>query len=492
MNIDELLQQNSGIRLDIGCGASKQPNFVGIDVRPLEGVDIVHDLECLPWPLPDECVLVAVCSHVVEHINPHRFGFVNFMNELWRVMKPGGEIAIACPHGSSQGFLQDPTHCLLDGAEVLTENGFKNMKDIAIGERVLTLNIESGTTEYANCISVINEPYKGEILRFKNRATHIAVTPSHDLVWRTWQPIKGFHKSPANTFENVGAFARRGLRTIPDWSGDSGVSGDFMELLGWIISEGSFVQRGSYKRILVHQSPGSNLEKYNRIACLVSRIGMQFRENKRDISVKNDELFDELSVLGKSHQRYIPLKYKNQNPELLGRLLESMILGDGEKHPNGNGYTITTVSSTLAKDINEIAVKCGLNSTISVRQGGKFVSPGTSKVYVRKNQYRVSVRDNRPMVYPEPTRESYEGDIVCVQVDKNNTILTRYDGFIAWTGNCNPINETTFAYFDPTHPSGLYRFYTPKPWKIKYISWNPAANIEVVLVKMKEDESDRD
>lgn len=110
MNIEQLLQQNSGIRLDIGCGASKQPNFVGIDIRPLPGVDIVHDLEDVPWPLPDECVLVAVCSHVVEHINPHKFGFVNFMNELWRVMKPDGEIAIACPHGSSQGFLQDPTH----------------------------------------------------------------------------------------------------------------------------------------------------------------------------------------------------------------------------------------------------------------------------------------------------------------------------------------------------------------------------------------------
>lgn len=111
MTIDEILTQKSGIRLDIGCGANKQENFVGIDIRPLEGVDIVHDVESFPWPLPDECVTTAVCSHLVEHINPHKFGFINFMNEVWRVMKPGGEIAIACPHGASPGFLQDPTHC---------------------------------------------------------------------------------------------------------------------------------------------------------------------------------------------------------------------------------------------------------------------------------------------------------------------------------------------------------------------------------------------
>ena len=110
MNIDEILKANSGIRLDIGCGANKQDGFVGLDIRDLEGVDIVHDFEEIPWPLPDESVLVAVASHVVEHISPAKFGFINFMNEVWRVLKPGGEFAIAVPHGSSQGYLQDPTH----------------------------------------------------------------------------------------------------------------------------------------------------------------------------------------------------------------------------------------------------------------------------------------------------------------------------------------------------------------------------------------------
>jgi SAM-dependent methyltransferase len=80
-------------------------------MRDLPGVDIVHDVEDYPWPLPDESVLMAVSSHLIEHINPHKFGFVNFMNEVWRVMKPGGDFAISCPHAQSHGFGQDPTHC---------------------------------------------------------------------------------------------------------------------------------------------------------------------------------------------------------------------------------------------------------------------------------------------------------------------------------------------------------------------------------------------
>jgi hypothetical protein len=37
--------------------------------------------------------------------------FIQFMNEVWRVMKPGGQFAIVAPHGYSPGFLQDPSHC---------------------------------------------------------------------------------------------------------------------------------------------------------------------------------------------------------------------------------------------------------------------------------------------------------------------------------------------------------------------------------------------
>lgn len=144
MNINKLLEENSGIRLDIGCGGAKQPNFVGMDVRDLPGVDIVHDVTMFPWPLPDESVLTAIASHLLEHIPPFQADpkllglirllvnkgiigandidsyigdydatpmFIKFMDEVWRVLKVGGEFAIAVPHGRSDGFLQDPSHC---------------------------------------------------------------------------------------------------------------------------------------------------------------------------------------------------------------------------------------------------------------------------------------------------------------------------------------------------------------------------------------------
>ncbi len=66
----EIIEAKLGISLDLGCGANKHPGFVGLDVRDLPGVDIVHDLNVYPWPLPDESVNRITCSHVVEHIPP--------------------------------------------------------------------------------------------------------------------------------------------------------------------------------------------------------------------------------------------------------------------------------------------------------------------------------------------------------------------------------------------------------------------------------------
>lgn len=106
-----LVQHNQGIKLDLGCGANKQPGFVGLDSRALPGVDIVHDFETFPWPLPDRCASLIVASHVVEHVDPHGGVFMRFMDEAWRILKYGGQFMIATPYAGSFGYFQDPTHC---------------------------------------------------------------------------------------------------------------------------------------------------------------------------------------------------------------------------------------------------------------------------------------------------------------------------------------------------------------------------------------------
>lgn len=97
------------LMLDIGCGSNCQKGFVGVDKRKLHGVDIVHDVEVFPWPIEDDSAEVIMCSHIVEHIKP--WFQIDFINECWRVLKPGGHLLISTPYGGSYRYNQDPTHC---------------------------------------------------------------------------------------------------------------------------------------------------------------------------------------------------------------------------------------------------------------------------------------------------------------------------------------------------------------------------------------------
>ncbi len=142
--IDALIESHQqGIHVDLGGGQYPQPGFLNLDNRDLKQVDIVHDLTLFPWPLPDECASIVMCSHLVEHLNPmsadpkltglidllvkkkllspaevretigevsNKPMFLRFMDEIWRIMKPEGQLMITTPYAGSFGFWQDPTH----------------------------------------------------------------------------------------------------------------------------------------------------------------------------------------------------------------------------------------------------------------------------------------------------------------------------------------------------------------------------------------------
>lgn len=103
------IAKKTGICLDIGAGENPQKGFVAMDKRKLPGIDIVHDLEVFPYPLEDESCLTIVGSHIIEHIKP--WLTIDFFNELWRIMKPGGQLVLSTPYAGSPGYWQDPTHC---------------------------------------------------------------------------------------------------------------------------------------------------------------------------------------------------------------------------------------------------------------------------------------------------------------------------------------------------------------------------------------------
>jgi predicted SAM-dependent methyltransferase len=105
------------VRVDLACGARKKEGCIGVDVVDIEGVDIVHDLTNYPWPFEDNSVDEVYSHHYIEHI-PHdihnekdkRDGLIQFVDEIYRILKPGGKAVLVAPYYTSMRAFQDPTH----------------------------------------------------------------------------------------------------------------------------------------------------------------------------------------------------------------------------------------------------------------------------------------------------------------------------------------------------------------------------------------------
>jgi SAM-dependent methyltransferase len=96
----------TGQVLDVGCGTAKWPGAVGLDISDATDADVVHDLDSFPYPFPDAAFDHVRMQDVIEHVREP----LRVMEELHRVLRPGGRVQLRTPHFSSALAYGDPTH----------------------------------------------------------------------------------------------------------------------------------------------------------------------------------------------------------------------------------------------------------------------------------------------------------------------------------------------------------------------------------------------
>lgn len=94
-------------KLDVGCGAHKNEDCVGMDIRPGTGVDVVHDANVTPWPFRASSARIIILSHSLEYLDPSKS--VEIFNEMWRILKPRGACMIATHYAGAFAAHRDPT-----------------------------------------------------------------------------------------------------------------------------------------------------------------------------------------------------------------------------------------------------------------------------------------------------------------------------------------------------------------------------------------------
>ncbi len=90
--------------LNIGCGYNKNINEIGIDLTKTPYVDIICEIQHLPFK--SGAFELVEASHVLEHSND----IIKAFNEIRRVLKVNGTLHGKVPHALSKWYYDNPTH----------------------------------------------------------------------------------------------------------------------------------------------------------------------------------------------------------------------------------------------------------------------------------------------------------------------------------------------------------------------------------------------
>lgn len=95
------------MKLQLGAGNRPRQGYINNDIIKLPGIQIVHDLNVLPWPWQDGQFEEILATAIFEHL---WLTLGRSIQECWRILKPNGLLVTKVPDHNSTTIADDPQH----------------------------------------------------------------------------------------------------------------------------------------------------------------------------------------------------------------------------------------------------------------------------------------------------------------------------------------------------------------------------------------------
>lgn len=100
------------VRINLGCGFDYRPGWINVD-KYAPKADKRFDIFRPPYPFKDQSVDYVFAEQILEHIPPRigdEDGLLVVLEEIHRILRPGGLLSIGLPYAGSNNDYQDVTH----------------------------------------------------------------------------------------------------------------------------------------------------------------------------------------------------------------------------------------------------------------------------------------------------------------------------------------------------------------------------------------------
>lgn len=349
------------------------------------------------------------------------------------------------PHGVSEERVLDfhsPYGCCYsEDTDVLTRRGWRRFHELTPEDDVLTYNLERRVAEFQRPTEHFAFPYEGKMYVQTNRRLRTCVTPNHKMLV-AWtcnhhdleQPrlveaqliegkpmayllaaeVEGGQECEQFLLPEVKAGKHKhhfSARAIPmcDW----------LRFLGWYLSEGHCYQNEKTGNCTVTLTTYYRTEE---AVAVMRAVGLSPVVDQHHVTATSRQMYEYVRLLGRSEDKYIPQCVKDLSRKHLAVLLQSLLDGDGNKHSK-NGWRYTTISRSLADDVQEIAIKCGMAAWILLDKEGFY------RVYINTTRTAQCNLDGNRSAWVD-----YKGMVCCVEVP-NSVVLVRQNGRAYFSGN---------------------------------------------------------
>ena len=369
----------------------------------------------------------------------------------------------------------------LKNCEVLTTNGWKEIKDIKINDKVAIL--DNDNVKYENPLEIHNYDYDGKMYELKSQQVELNVTPNH----RMWIK-KRYYDTYKEDFEFLRADQCFGKRLKykknikkfePEkWIGEKFVIPEFIDGNGlfrekiivdmkdWLSFFGIWIAEGCSNNMNVYFADNKHRVQKVLDEC-VSNMSFKINKTKYD-----NELITNLdgSIVEKGKckweicnvqlanymkqfsvgavNKFLPEWVWNLNSEQCKLLLSSMELGDGYTSKSNNRLYYTS-SKRLCDDVTRLALHAGYSTysrvpegrkagTESIMKDGRIIKSSKDNwvITIIKTKTEPEINHGHSKTQNGQSEEwvDYKGKVYCLSV-RTGVFLVRQNGKPVWSGN---------------------------------------------------------
>lgn len=353
------------------------------------------------------------------------------------VMRRGQQVIEGARGGGF--FYSDPStgdemFCVDEQTQALTRRGWVDHDELAESDEILSVDPETNAIRWEPVLGVYRFAHDGELIRWNGPID--ALTTS-DHRWLVEDAARKKAKEPRREFKTTTWLSQQKQRPIVVAGGEplacashAVFTDEFVELIGWVVTEGCYDQRGGNQGVSITQSQDINPEHTERIRVIAKHFADQGATATEWTPRRGGECtfyfgngIASLVRAAAPDRQLTPEFLTSLTSPQAELLLDTLIDGDGHVRPNGHRQWTQSNEGRIA-GFQMLCAMLGVRTTDRPDGNG-----GDGRM--------VWLHNARHMYTTNPQREHHEGVVWCPHV-RTGTWMARRNGSTYWTGNTYP------------------------------------------------------